>query len=99
MGQRNQVWELISSLSLWFTWHVLCTRVFEGRQEPLAETIWAIWLELVHTLWGHYSQLQPARSRRRFLFVWREGFLYTISRQGIRWQYRPPVWLFPPRIV
>ena len=51
-GQRDQVWELINSLSLWFTWRARCTTVFEGRQEPPTETVWAIWLEHVHILRG-----------------------------------------------
>ena len=50
--ERDIVWELISNMTLWFIWRAPCFSVFEDRQEPPAETIWSIWLELVHTLRG-----------------------------------------------
>ena len=97
--ERDMVWELISSLTLWFLWRARCSRVFEDRQEPPAETVRAIWLDLVHTLRGQYSQLRTPRSQRHFRYQWWEGLLYTNSSSGLRWQYRPPLWLFPPPIV
>ena len=98
-GQRDRAWELISSLTLWFTWRARCTRVFEGRQEPPAETVRAMWLELIHTLRGQYDQLRSERRRRAFFVTWREGLFYHRSSAAIRWHYRPRVWLFPPPIV
>ena len=99
--ERDRRWELIGSLAVWFIWRSRCRQVFEGIAVPPAETIRDFWLELIHTLRGQYERLQGSsdsmeRARFAFLQLWgKEPFYIQRSR---RWQYQPPVWLYPPPI-
>ena len=100
-SERPQRWELISSIAAWSIWRARCTRAFEGRGTPAAETVRDFWTELIHTLRGQFEQLAGSsdrmqRRREAFLRLWRDGPFYTESGGALRWQYRPPVWLFPP---
>lgn len=92
---------MIGSLATWFIWRARCRQVFEGRAVPPAETVRDFWLELIHTLRGQYERLQGTsdrmvRARFAFLQLWGKEPFY-LQHSG-RWQYQPPVWLFPPPI-
>ena len=99
---RDQRWELISSLGMWFVWRARCRRIFEGRTVPAAETVRDFWVELIHTLRGQYEQLQGDSEsrqgrRRAFLQRWGAGPFFFLRAGSVLWQYRPPAWLFPPQ--
>ena len=96
-----QRWELICSIAAWSVWRARCTGVFEGKGVPPAETVRDFWMELIHTLRGQYearrgSSERMRRRREAFLRLWRDDLFYIETSGTIRWQYRPPVWLFPP---
>ncbi|KAI5058305.1 hypothetical protein GOP47_0026475 [Adiantum capillus-veneris] len=102
-SEREECWELISGLTLWFIWRARCFRIFEARPVPPAETVRDFWLEPIHTLRGQLEGLQGSsdhmRERREaFLRLWRPGPFFTIVQGVLRWHYCPYVWLFPPPI-
>ena len=45
--ERPQRWELICSIAAWSVWRARCTRVFEGRGVPPAETVRDFWTEII----------------------------------------------------
>ncbi|MCO5568556.1 hypothetical protein L7F22_022255 [Adiantum nelumboides] len=97
-------WELLSSLTLWFIWRARCCRSIEGQLEPPAETVRAIWQEILHTLRGCFERIQgdsDSATQRRLAFhsTWSRGPFYSHSSGPLCWHYRPPIWLFPPPIL
>ena len=87
---RDQRWELISSLGMWFVWRARCRRIFEGRTVPAAETVRDFWVELIHTLCGQYEQLQGDSEsrqgrRRAFLQRWGTGPFFFWRAGSVLW--------------
>ena len=56
-----------------------------------------IWSEIIHTLRGHWDQIQGdsragREKRRRFLRDWDvQDLFFEHTAQGIQWRYSPPL--------
>ena len=58
MAQYLIEWEHLSSTTMWYIWKAHCTYYFKDIVVSLAETIGAIWKDLIMTLSGQYDFLQ-----------------------------------------
>ena len=99
-----QIWELLSSTTMWFIWKARCKKVFKGSKTPPAETVSAIWLELVLTLRSQFESIigdSDVAEQRRLHFhkTWTPTPFYFWRESTITWKYHPPRWIFPPPIT
>ena len=47
-----QIWQLVSSITIWYIWKARCLNVFQNVTERPAQIIYGIWTEIVHNLRG-----------------------------------------------
>ena len=99
-----QIWELLSSTTMWFIWKARCKKVFKGSKTPPAKTVSTIWVELVLTLRSQFESIigdSDVAEQRRLHFhkTWTPAPFYFQRGSAIIWNYHPPKWIFPPPIT
>ena len=47
---KPQIWQLVSSITIWYIWKARCLKVFQNATERPAQIISGIWIEIVHNL-------------------------------------------------
>ena len=66
--EAMQIWELLSSTTMWFIWKARCKKVFKLSKNPAVEIVSAIWLELVLTLRSQLEIIIGDAEQRRLHF-------------------------------
>ena len=98
---KSDLWNFVSSSTLWYIWEARCQRLLGRLIIPIEEVLKSIWQEMVLTMRARFDAIvgdsDSALARRQtFLAHWKNlGFL-EISGANIRWIMAPPRWLFPP---
>jgi hypothetical protein len=72
------VWELMSTITMWYIWTARCRKVFDDNTEHPVEIVRNIWVMAVHTLKGQYDDLishepNDRNTRLSFLALWQKG--------------------------
>ena len=49
---KPQIWQLVSSITIWYIWKARCLKVFQNMIERPAQIIYGIWTEISHNLIG-----------------------------------------------
>ena len=49
---KPQIWQLVSSITIWYIWKARCLKVFQNVTERPTQIISGIWIEIVHNLRG-----------------------------------------------
>ena len=46
--EKPQIWQWVSSITIWYIWKARCSKVFQNVTERPAQIISGIWTEIVH---------------------------------------------------
>ena len=98
---KSDLWNLVSSSTLWYIWKARCQRLLGRLIIPIEEVLKSIWQEMVLTMRARFDAIvgdsDSALARRQaFLAHWKNLGFFEISGANIRWIMAPPRWLFPP---
>ena len=52
LEDKAQIWQLESSITIWYIWKARCLKVFQNMIERPAQIIYGIWTEISHNLIG-----------------------------------------------
>ena len=68
---KPEIWQLVSSITIYYIWKARCLKVFQNVTERPAQIIFGLWIEIVHNLRGAQSGSETKE--------------YFIDRFLIRW--------------
>ena len=99
----QEVWELLSTTTMWFLWTARCSKAFDNITVHPVEIVRNVWMQMVHTLRGQYDDIKgetdaAVLQRLQFTSYWKKGPFFTLENTKPRWCLTPPLWLFPPPI-
>ena len=55
---KPQIWQLLSSITIWYIWKARCLKAFQNVTERPAQIISGIWTEIVHNLRGFLDSIK-----------------------------------------
>ena len=90
-----QIWQLVSSITIWYIWKARCLKVFQNVTESPAQIISGIWIEIVHNLRGILDSIkgnthQAELRRVKFHAIWDIGIFYRRCFDKVEWFYSTP---------
>ena len=100
---KPQIWQLVSSITIWYIWKARCLKVFQNMTERPAQIISGIWIEIVHNLRGILDSIngnthQAELRRVEFHVIWDIGIFYRRYFGKVEWFYSTPKCLFKPMV-
>ena len=98
---KPQIWQLVSSITIWYIWKAQCLRVFQNVTKRPAQIISGIWTKIVHNLRGLLDSVkgntQPAELKLLELHaIWDIGIFYKRLFDKVECFYSAPKYLFKP---
>ena len=54
----QEVWELLSTTTMWFLWTARCSKAFDNITVHPMEIVRNVWMQMVHTLRGQYDDIK-----------------------------------------
>ena len=102
-SKQNEIWEFLTSCSMWHIWKARCSRLFDGKIVPPAQVVRPIWHEMVLTLKSRYDNIQGTLDamiamKSAFHKQWKGMYFFTGTYLSMEWNFTPLLGFFLLRL-